>query len=334
MRVKTFYATGVVFTVLSTTYAAADCQSALTKLESGFATVPVPTLVGDAKALGDAGCGQALQTNALRQVSSVAARRAGAAINAGDIAAAETLLDSAPALHWEVLAVRGGLVAQQGDHAQAAMLYNQALDTLGSPELTHQTPALEPVVPRLMALAQQSMMLAGSAQSAMRSDGSSSGVMRAVRKGLIARSAVAVPDVDRDDTPVAVADYNIVTAAATTLDRVYLPVRFEFGKHVLNASGTQETHALAAFLKAQPDLTALTLIGHTDDVGAESANQALSLRRAATVRDHLIAAGVTVDIQIVGMGETAPPVLLNAAAYSADEKRAIARRVEVSFASR
>jgi len=53
----------------------------------------------------------------------------------------------------------------------------------------------------------------------------------------------------------------------------------------------------------------VAVIGHTDRVGTTEANDALSLKRAATVRDMLVEIGIPRDaIEIVGRGEREPLV--------------------------
>jgi outer membrane protein OmpA-like peptidoglycan-associated protein len=69
----------------------------------------------------------------------------------------------------------------------------------------------------------------------------------------------------------------------------------------------------------------IVVIGHTDRVGTEAANDALALRRAETVRSALLAAGVSARIDVAGRGEREP---LIATADGVDEPRN--RRVEIS----
>ncbi|MET0544438.1 MAG: OmpA family protein, partial [Variovorax sp.] len=58
--------------------------------------------------------------------------------------------------------------------------------------------------------------------------------------------------------------------------------------------GRTELDVLAAALRSQAvRIQSLVVTGHTDRLGSESYNAALSLRRASTVRDYLQAAGVT-----------------------------------------
>jgi len=69
----------------------------------------------------------------------------------------------------------------------------------------------------------------------------------------------------------------------------------------------------------------IEVIGHTDDVGDDAYNLALSEDRAEAVRNHLVAAGVDPSkIVTVGAGESMP-----IASNKTDEGRAENRRVEV-----
>ena len=61
-----------------------------------------------------------------------------------------------------------------------------------------------------------------------------------------------------------------------------------------------------ALLRQYPTAEAV-IEGHTDDTGTMRHNQGLSERRAASVRDHLVAAGIDPDrLSTVGRGETEP----------------------------
>jgi len=69
----------------------------------------------------------------------------------------------------------------------------------------------------------------------------------------------------------------------------------------------------------------LEVAGHTDDVGGEQDNLDLSQRRAAAVRDYLIAKGVAADrLEARDYGETKP-----IAPNDSEEGRAQNRRTEV-----
>ena len=70
----------------------------------------------------------------------------------------------------------------------------------------------------------------------------------------------------------------------------------------------------------------ITVIGHTDRVGKVEANDALSLKRAETVRDILLRTGVKAEgMEVVGRGEREP--LIPTADEVAEPRN---RRVEIS----
>ncbi len=85
-----------------------------------------------------------------------------------------------------------------------------------------------------------------------------------------------------------------------------------------------EVRSIAANLVSYPAST-IQVIGHTDNVGASAYNADLSVRRAISVRDILVGAGVPADrVSAFGQGETQPVASnLTSAGRSAN------RRVEI-----
>jgi outer membrane protein OmpA-like peptidoglycan-associated protein len=85
-------------------------------------------------------------------------------------------------------------------------------------------------------------------------------------------------------------------------------LHFGFDRETL----TEEALTELAYLQkdaARQGAGSVTIIGHADSVGEADYNQGLSLRRAETVRQDLIARGVPAnDIAIVALGDTAPAV--------------------------
>ncbi|WP_075216010.1 OmpA family protein [Mongoliimonas terrestris] len=126
--------------------------------------------------------------------------------------------------------------------------------------------------------------------------------------------------------------FNVISAAALQVQRVFVPIRFGFDSDQLDEGGAREAARLAAFMKANA-VPGVLIAGHTDDVGDPTYNLDLSLRRARTLAEFLIKDGVTSRIEIVGKGEAEPPVIVDSGVYSQDELRTIARRVEVAFGS-
>ena len=75
---------------------------------------------------------------------------------------------------------------------------------------------------------------------------------------------------------------------------------------------TEESKLLVAKLKAeiaQRPAPEIAVIGHTDRVGSETSNDALSLKRAEAMRKALVSAGIAASsISIAGRGEREPLV--------------------------
>jgi len=101
-------------------------------------------------------------------------------------------------------------------------------------------------------------------------------------------------------------------------------VLFDTGKAELKSDANTNLAKLAAFLNKYPDRTVL-IEGHTDTVGNEDFNQALSQRRADSVKAWLMKLGVKSDrLVTAGKGELSP-VSSNDTASG----RQLNRRVEV-----
>ncbi|GAB3103660.1 hypothetical protein GCM10027159_30990 [Lysobacter terrae] len=83
---------------------------------------------------------------------------------------------------------------------------------------------------------------------------------------------------------------------------------FAFGRSGLNdmlPDGRAELEAVAQQLRSA-SIQSVVVVGHTDLIGDEASNQVLSQRRAQTVRNYLIAQGVSGSIAAEGHGESEP----------------------------
>ena len=90
-------------------------------------------------------------------------------------------------------------------------------------------------------------------------------------------------------------------------------VLFKFGKsdrRDMTAAGRKAVGALIAQLhQDRVNLNSITVIGHTDPIGKESANLMLGARRASTVREMLIDGGLpAANIQATSAGSSQPMV--------------------------
>jgi outer membrane protein OmpA-like peptidoglycan-associated protein len=82
---------------------------------------------------------------------------------------------------------------------------------------------------------------------------------------------------------------------------------FAFGKAQLKSADNTELDALAEKLKAASQIDSVQVLGYTDRIGSEQANQKLSAQRAEAVRDYLVAHGVPAGvIQTEGRGAADP----------------------------
>jgi outer membrane protein OmpA-like peptidoglycan-associated protein len=97
---------------------------------------------------------------------------------------------------------------------------------------------------------------------------------------------------------------------------------FDFDSAELRPESITELERLVSFMNNVPFATAL-IEGHTDSVGADAYNLALSDRRAKSVFDYLTSRGVDpARLKSVGKGETDP-----VADNSTEEGRQENRRV-------
>ncbi len=81
---------------------------------------------------------------------------------------------------------------------------------------------------------------------------------------------------------------------------------FETGKADLTAGGIRDVEKIATIAKQNPN-RAIVVEGHTDSIGTNAYNMALSERRAHAVQDLLVQNGVPADkISIRAYGKTFP----------------------------
>lgn len=105
-------------------------------------------------------------------------------------------------------------------------------------------------------------------------------------------------------------------------------VHFQFDSAKLTAADKTKLDTIATRLKKEAPSAQLRVSGHTDSVGKDVYNQKLSEKRARSVTDYLISAGVPRSnfVSVTGAGES-HPVADNKTA----EGRALNRRVEIQI---
>jgi outer membrane protein OmpA-like peptidoglycan-associated protein len=98
---------------------------------------------------------------------------------------------------------------------------------------------------------------------------------------------------------------------------------FATGEYKLENKSKTELDKLIGFLNENKNLK-MEISGHTDDIGKDEDNKELSLKRAKSVYDYLLKAGVTANrLTFAGYGETQFVV-----PNTSDKNRQLNRRIE------
>lgn len=107
------------------------------------------------------------------------------------------------------------------------------------------------------------------------------------------------------------------------------PIEFEFNSARLLQSSYKTLDLVANIIKKHPTLK-LIVEGHTDDVGGHEYNDLLSLKRAGSVKDYLVAQDIyPAFVRIYGYGKRRPVTT-----DTSEKGRALNRRVEFIITNR
>ena len=120
-------------------------------------------------------------------------------------------------------------------------------------------------------------------------------------------------------------------ALTYTTHTVSAEVLFDFDKSVVKEQGKVELQKLANLIRSQGmSVGDIDVIGHTDSVGTDQYNEALSVRRALAVKAYIVQRGLNPGIiDAIGMGERQPAATNETAAG-----RAMNRRVEIKVGTK
>lgn len=98
-------------------------------------------------------------------------------------------------------------------------------------------------------------------------------------------------------------------------------VNFEFDSAQLKPSAKATLDQAVRVLRDNPGVS-VAIEGHTDSTGPDAYNQGLSERRARSVRDYLVANGISAgSLRVVGKGESSPVASNDNAAGRAQNRR-------------
>jgi outer membrane protein OmpA-like peptidoglycan-associated protein len=123
----------------------------------------------------------------------------------------------------------------------------------------------------------------------------------------------------------------VVTQTADNQLKLSIPndISFDSGRYDIKPNLRPILDQFAQGL-AQQQSTEVRIIGHTDNVGSDALNNTLSVNRAQSARDYLVARGVNPSrISIDGRGEREP-----LADNATESGRARNRRIEIFLAER
>ncbi|MCL2596589.1 MAG: OmpA family protein [Paludibacter sp.] len=124
-----------------------------------------------------------------------------------------------------------------------------------------------------------------------------------------------------------ISDMNKPSAVTASFDNIH----FHFNKSTIANDNPLDKPTsfdvldnIASILKENAVGNKITITGHTDAIGTDAYNQALSLDRATTVKNYLVSKGIPAsNISVIGMGEKQP-----IATNSTADGRAKNRRVQ------
>ena len=119
----------------------------------------------------------------------------------------------------------------------------------------------------------------------------------------------------------------LVVIAQTEI-RVLESVHFATGKDKIRSRSNKLLDNLAQVLNAHPEITRVSIEGHTDDHGRADRNKRLSQRRAEAVVNYLASRGVATNrLQAIGQGEDSP-IADNATADGRSQNRRVEFQIE------
>ena len=97
-------------------------------------------------------------------------------------------------------------------------------------------------------------------------------------------------------------NYYMINGQKVLIEHVY----FAFDKYNLTSENKEKATSNASKLSALSADTTVTVSGNTDEWGSDEYNYALGLKRANSVKDVLVANGVTANVALVSLGESSP----------------------------
>ena len=205
--------------------------------------------------------------------------------------------------HWRVPFLMGEIYRQKGQVSHAYASYREALSILDDEEITPNIPPRDAIATLRARLDETGLVFAQ-----MTND------PNAV-KPLVTRSGKPGSEMT-------------FSTRGYKRKKTLVPLQFVFAKADLTEVGEATFTTIFEALKRQgsPDIL---IVGHTDPVGSDKNNLALSLLRAGAVRQKLKTAGYEGKVDIDGKGESQPFLFDDPGLYSEKQRHQAHRRVEL-----
>jgi len=146
---------------------------------------------------------------------------------------------------------------------------------------------------------------------------------------IVKRYQVQPAEVDYNKIENIVKEYKSMSASTGNVPQenwVLIGINFDFNKATIKPESIPILYNTAEILLKNPDVK-VEIQGHTDNIGSDRYNQKLSLQRAETVKNFLVAKGVAADrLTTVGYGKT-KMIMDN----KTEQERGLNRRIELKI---
>jgi outer membrane protein OmpA-like peptidoglycan-associated protein len=215
-----------------------------------------------------------------------------------------------PDVSWRAAYAVGEVRFAQRRYADSALAYDRAIENIKNATKTPTSPG-EQVIKAVVDRAAQARMLAANEENKT-------------------RPPVFVPAA-KDHRDGTVGGALSASIRGVSLTKVPLPIQFETASAKFTAVGEAAANELLAAIREQlsePNPPGITIIGHTDERGADDYNLRLSVARAEAVAKFLRDNGIKAKVVAIGRGKREPVELPNASEFAREEIWALNRRVE------
>lgn len=218
----------------------------------------------------------------------------------------EPLLLAASELIWQAAVFIGNTKTKQRDYVGATVAYERAIELVKNPSITSVSPG-EKAIRGILNSAAEARSLAADEET---------------RPGRATFVAAA-----KDHRDGSVGGTMSESIRDIKMNVVPVPIGFETASAKFTEIGQKYADELLLALQQQHPLQ-ITLVGHTDERGADDYNMRLSDERVKALATYLKQRGVTAKITTIAKGKTDPYQPTDPSQFTKEEIWALNRRVE------